>query len=137
MNLSDDDAFEEPRLELTPMIDVIFQLLIFFMVATTFQDEERELDVDLPKAETGSSLAADLDEIVINLKRDGGIVVSGQTVDEDGLARLLASAAERDPETPVTIRGDRLVHHENVVAVMDACGLAGLTALSLGTMETP
>ena len=136
MNLSDEDL-EEPRLELTPMIDVIFQLLIFFMVATTFQDEERELDVDLPQAETGSSLAADLDEIVINLKRDGGIVVSGREVDEDGLARLLASAAERDPETPVTIRGDRLVHHENVVAVMDACGMAGLTALSLGTMETP
>lgn len=137
MNLSDDDAGEEPRLELTPMIDVIFQLLIFFMVATTFQDEERELDVDLPQAETGSSLSADLDEIVINLKRDGGIVVSGQEVDEAGLARLLASAAERDPETPVTIRGDRLVHHENVVSVMDACGMAGLTALSLGTMETP
>ena len=137
MNLRDDDAQDEPRLELTPMVDVIFQLLIFFMVATTFQDEERELEVDLPPAVTGGAVTAERDELVINLKRDGAIVVGGEVVDDDDLARLLATAAERDPGTPVTIRGDRLVHHERVVSVMDACGLAGLTALSLGTLETP
>jgi len=135
MNIRDEEA-EELTLNLTPMIDVIFQLLIFFMVATTFQDPEREMDLDLPQAQSGSALETELDEIVINVKRDGSLILSGETVDRETLGRLLSSAAERDPDTPVTIRGDRLVHHEDVVSVMDACGLAGLTSLSLGTLET-
>jgi len=137
VNIRDEDPEEELHLNLTPMIDVIFQLLIFFMVATTFQDPEREIDVELPEASTGEPLEAELDEIVINIKRDGSLVLSGESVSRDELVRRLGRAAERDPETPVTIRGDRLVHHEQVVGVMDACGSVGLTSFSLGTLETP
>lgn len=137
MNLRNDEAGEELTLNLTPMIDVIFQLLIFFMVATTFQEDEREIDVELPQASTGSALVKETDEIVIHVKRDGALVVGGEVLDANALARHLALAAEHNPETPVMIRGDRLVHHEDVIGVMDACGIAGLTSLSLGTLETP
>jgi biopolymer transport protein ExbD len=137
MNIREDDGLDEPALALTPMIDVVFQLLIFFMVATTFQDPERELDVDLPPARTGSELTSKPDEIIINVQRDGALVVAGEVLDRAALAERLSRAAQLDPGTPVTIRGDRLVHHEDVVSVMDACGLAGLTSLSLGTLETP
>ena len=119
---------EQPTLNLTPMIDVIFQLLIFFMVATTFQDPEREIDVELPEASTGEPLEVELDEIVINIKRDGALFLSGEEVSREELIRRLGRAAEIDPEIPVTIRGDRLVHHEQVVGVMDACGSVGLTS---------
>lgn len=136
MNLRDETG-EELTLNLTPMIDVIFQLLIFFMVATTFQQDEMEIDVELPKASTGSELALETDEIVIHVKRNGELVLHGQTVDRATLDRQLALAAERNPETPVMIRGDRLVHHEDVIGVMDACGLAGLHSLSIGTLEAP
>lgn len=136
MNIRDEEAGDELTLNLTPMIDVVFQLLIFFMVATTFQDPEREIDLDLPQANSGSALETELDEIVINVKRDGSLILSGEVIDRDTLGLRLSSAAESNPETPVTIRGDRLVHHEDVVAVMDACGMAGLTSLSLGTLET-
>lgn len=136
MNIRDEEGGEELTLNLTPMIDVVFQLLIFFMVATTFQDPERELEVELPPAESGEVLDDELDEIIINVLRDGQLILSGETVDEATLAQRLSRAAERDPETPVTIRGDKLVHHEDVVSVMDACGVAGLHSLSLGTLES-
>ena len=137
MNLRDEEGAEEPALNLTPMIDVVFQLLIFFMVATTFLDPEREMDVELPEAASGDPVEEQLDEIVINVLRDGGLVLSGETIQQEQLYTTLARAAERNPDTPVTIRGDRLVHHESIVGVMDACGAAGLYNLAIGTMETP
>jgi biopolymer transport protein ExbD len=137
VNLRDEEGAEEPALNLTPMIDVVFQLLIFFMVATTFLDPEREMDVELPEAASGDPVEEQLDEIVINVLRDGGLVLSGEAVEEQQLYTTLARAAERNPDTPVTIRGDRLVHHESIVGVMDACGAAGLYNLAIGTMETP
>jgi len=137
VNIRDDESEESVQMNLTPMIDVVFQLLVFFMVATTFLDPERELDVDLPEATTGDVVEERLDEIVINVLRDGGFVLGGEPVDRERLSQSLARAAERNPETPVTIRGDRLVHHESIVTVMDACGAAGLFNLAIGTLETP
>ncbi|MDF1837494.1 MAG: biopolymer transporter ExbD [Planctomycetota bacterium] len=136
MKIRNEDGVEELVLNLTPMIDVIFLLLIFFMVATTFQDPERELDVDLPQAQSGSTLTEQDDEIIINVMRDGSVVLSERTVTNDELVRHLNQAAQQDPETPVTIRGDRFVHHEDIVSAMDACGSAGLHNLSIGTLET-
>lgn len=136
MNISTNES-EELTLNLTPMLDVIFQLLIFFMVSTTFQKDEKEIGVELPQASTGSALSTETDEIIIHIRRDGTVVLQGEVVDTKSLGRQLAASAESNPETPVMIRGDRLVHHEDVVSVMDACGMAGLTSLSLGTTDTP
>lgn len=126
---------EEPSLNLTPLIDVVFQLLIFFMVATTFLDPEREIDIDLPEATTGTRAEVQSDELVINVFADGRLVLSGETIAPGELLSRLKRAAQEDPRTPVTIRGDRVVHHERIVAVMDACGQAGLLNLAVGTLE--
>ncbi len=136
MNIQEEEGAEELVLNLTPMIDVIFLLLIFFMVATTFQDPEKEMDVDLPAAGSGAAPVEQPDEIVINIKRDGTLVISGQETSREALDLLLNRRAQENPDTPVTIRGDRFVHHETVVQVMDACGTAGLRQLSLGTLES-
>jgi biopolymer transport protein ExbD len=136
VNIRDDEELDEPGLNLTPMIDVVFQLLIFFMVATTFLDPEREIDVELPEALTGDAPEEQLEEIVINVTREGAYVIAGEELDRQRLDQRLAQAASRNPETPVTIRGDRLVHHESIVGAMDACGGAGLFKLAIGTLET-
>ncbi|MCP5021848.1 MAG: biopolymer transporter ExbD [bacterium] len=136
MKIRQEEGVEELVLNLTPMIDVIFLLLIFFMVATTFQDPERELDVDLPQAQSGSTLTEQDDEVVINIKQDGTVVISDREVTQEELVRHLSQTAQQDPETPVTIRGDRFVHHEDVVSAMDACGSAGLHNLSIGTLDS-
>jgi biopolymer transport protein ExbD len=136
MRIHDESASEEMTLNLTSLIDVVFLLLIFFMVATTFLDPEREIDLDLPEAESGVMPEEAPDQIVISVFEDGRISLAGRTVDRDGLLENLRQAARVNPTTPVTIRGDRLVAHERIVAVMDACGVAGLSNLAVGTLQT-
>lgn len=135
MKIETSTSDDEPVLNLTPMIDVVFQLLIFFMVATTFLDPEKEIEIELPEAASGNESEAETDELIINVLADGRIVVSGTPMTSDELRARLAETAAGNPQTPVTIRGDRLVHHEHIVGVMDACGQAGLFNLAVGTME--
>ena len=77
----------------------------------------------------------EVDEVVINLMRDGRILVSGDEVDRAALIESLTRVARRDPETPVTIRGDKEVFHQHVVGVMDACRIAGLSNLGVMTLD--
>ena len=135
MHIRDTDESEDFQINLTSLIDVVFLLLIFFMVATSFLDPEREIGIELPQAQSGEAAEETPDEIIINVLKDGTLIVSGSQVDRTGLESALKRAARANPETPVTIRGDRLVTHEQVVQVMDACGLAGLTNLAVGTLE--
>ena len=133
MHIQEDDGFEEMALNLTPMIDVVFLLLIFFMVTTTFLDPEREIDIELPSAQSAGEIERPPEEIVLNVQEDGTVVLAGEMVEPESLLDLLKSAAQHDPETPVTIRGHRAARHEHIVRVMDACGLAGLINLAVGT----
>jgi biopolymer transport protein ExbD len=135
MHINDEEVVDEMALNLTPLIDVVFLLLIFFMVATTFLDPEREISIELPEATNATQHVEVPNEIVINVLREGDLNLNGERVDRAALDSMLKRAAQNDPETPVTIRGDRLVHHEDVVGVMDACGAAGLSNLAVGTLE--
>ena len=135
MNIQGDEGAEDAVVNLTPLIDVVFLLLIFFMVATTVLDPEREIDVELPTAESAGEPDRLPDEIVLNVLADGSIVHDGRTITRDELLTVLKRAAQHDPATPVTIRGHRQAQHQNIVSVMDACGLAGLSNLAVGTSE--
>ncbi len=135
MRVRDEDLEAEPEFSLAPMIDVVFQLLIFFMVSTTYSSAEKELEVELPTAESGDAAGGAPQELVINVFRDGRVALSGKPVTSDELDRALNAAAGRNRSTQVTIRGDRLASHERIVAVMDACGIAGLSNLALGTRD--
>lgn len=134
MRIRDEDALAEPEFSMAPLIDIVFQLLIFFMVATTYSNKEKELGIDLPTTQSGESSVAP-QELVINVFRDGRITLGGRDVERDDLAAALAQAADGNVEIAVTIRGDRQVAHETVVAVLDACGIAGLSNLSVGTLD--
>ena len=136
MRIAIDESDDEMTLNLTSLIDVVFLLLIFFMVATTFLDPEREIGIELPVASSAEPRADLPDELVINVGREGQLTLGGRTLDRAGLDAELLAVARRAPETPVTIRGDRLVHHEDIVGVMDACGSAGLSNLAVGTLES-
>lgn len=133
MKIHDEGVNDELVLELTPLIDVVFLLLVFFMLATTFLDPEREIEIELPSAESAAELDQEPEEIVLNVLADGRVFHRNEELDQEQLLGLLRGAAQRDPETPVTIRGHRAALHEMIVRVMDACGLAGLTNLAVGT----
>lgn len=131
MRLRDSLEGDEFAMNLTSMTDIVFLMLIFFMLATTYAKPERALAVELPSAASGGEPPPQ--ELVINVLEDGSFVLGGEVLDRDELRAQLARTAASAPDTPVTIRGHRLARHEAIVTVMDACGMAGLTNLSVGT----
>jgi biopolymer transport protein ExbD len=135
MRIRDPEGMGEPEFSMAPLIDIVFQMLIFFMVATTYNSKEKDLSIELPFAESAEELEKTPEEIVIDVSREGQVSISGRAVQRDALVAALEEASGRRTEIPVTVRGDRLVHHEDVVAVLDACGLAGLSNVSVGTLD--
>ena len=125
---------DEPIINLTPMIDVVFTLLVFFMLATTFAERERLLDLELPYSSTAQRNQTPR-ELVINVSREGGVWIDGRALQGEQLAKVLTDAAQRDRHTMVTIRGDRRGYYDEIVHVLDACMRAGLQDVSLGALR--
>jgi biopolymer transport protein ExbD len=127
------EALEEPQINLTPMIDVVLNLLIFFMLGTRFADMERQFDVQLPTASSAQPLTSPPDEIVVNVFADGRIVVKQETLSLVELETQLRSAQARYAEQAVLIRGDGQGVYQNVMNVLAACHQARITNFSLAT----
>ncbi|MFM9059200.1 MAG: ExbD/TolR family protein [Planctomycetaceae bacterium] len=114
-------------LELTPMIDIVFLLMIFFLVASKLDEADRSIDVVLPQASAAKPLTARPREFVINIDRDGNYFAGARPVALDELGRLLRQAVADEPERQtVIVRADENVAHKFVVNAMDACVAAGI-----------
>ena len=132
-----DETESTPTIELAPIIDMVFLLLIFFLVATTFHQSEREMQIALPTATSSGPISTALREIVVNVDVDGAIIVSGTTMSPDDLRTLISDAVATNPEQKVTLRGDRNTAYANVVRVLDVCKGAGVQEPYLDTVLTP
>jgi len=124
---------EEPQLNLTPMLDVVFNLLIFFMVGTRFADLERQFDVQLPQVATAQPLTSLPDEIVVNVFPDGRIIVNREELSSGQLLSRLTEARERYSDQAVLIRGDGSASFQRVADVLAICHQAAIRNLSLAT----
>ena len=113
-------------LPFAPMLDVIFLLLIFFMLITRYLPPS--LSVTLPEAD--SSAVDDRPSVMISIDEEGLLAVDGVEYQWDALPRLLDGS---DPETAVRIAADKGTDYELVVQAMDAAGQAGLTRIALET----
>lgn len=134
MQLRDDES-DEPSINLTPMLDVVFTLLVFFMLATTFLERERLLGLELPVASHADAARKQPRELVIEVAHDGGLWIEGRRVDGPALASALRETAARDATTPVTVRGDRRSQLEQVVHVLDECMRFGLANVGVTTRD--
>jgi len=122
--------------EMTPMIDMVFLLLIFFLVATTFHQTEREMQIALPFASSAAPISSMLQELIINVDKDGRIILGGRTIEPEQLERRIADAVAQNPEQKVTVRGDRAVAYTHIVTVLDICKAAGIQEPYLDTVLT-
>ncbi|MCO6436702.1 MAG: biopolymer transporter ExbD [Phycisphaerae bacterium] len=122
------------HIEITPMIDMVFLLLIFFLVATTFHQTEREMQVALPQASHAAPMSSLLRELVINVDEEGRIIITGRTVEPGELKSMIENAVAGNPEQKVTVRGDRRTAYANIVRVLDVCKGGGIREPYLDTV---
>lgn len=126
---------EAAAMQLAPMIDIVFLLLIFFIVTWQFSKDEKDLEVAVPTAEEGADLTRTKGEIIINILADGVIRVEGSTVNLPQLRKKLADIARQYENQPVRVRGDGAVPYQRIVEVIDTCQKAGIWNISFATQR--
>ncbi|MDB3935445.1 biopolymer transporter ExbD [Granulosicoccus sp.] len=125
---------EELELNLTPLIDVVFLLLIFFMVSTTFQ-KESEISLQLPKA-TDADITSPDERIEVVINAAGRYFIEDQELVKSDVASLqnaLFKVSNGNRDIPITIRADAQVPHQAVVTAMDAAGQLGMLKITIAT----
>ena len=131
MKLREWRVSHQPRLMIIPMIDIIFFLLVFFMLSTLYMVEQKTLPVQLPAAQAAQ---ADLKkQIAVTVTANGEIYVDQENVSLDLLGKRIRTELSRQQEAFFVLRADRRVEYGRVVAVMDILKAAGVQRLSVAT----
>jgi biopolymer transport protein ExbD len=121
----------EPNI--TPMIDMVFLLLIFFLLATKFADVERDVRVKPPSSRNARPVSAIPEEIVVNVSRDGKLLIGGKENAIPEIDRLFGTAVAGNPHQAVVIRGDKNSVLQYAVDVLDLCEKHGIERTYLTT----
>lgn len=117
--------------DLTPLIDAVFILLIFFVVATTFREEEKTLRLDLPTATQSSPPSESSRQVVISVDASGRCFYDDTLVEIEAVGQRL----RQDRVTEVIIRGDSTMAYQQIVDVIDQCYRANVRAMGLATLQ--
>jgi biopolymer transport protein ExbD len=118
---------------MTPMIDVVFLLLCFFVTTQLFAQWETEIDITLPTARTGQLPQRLPGEIIINIHGDGQIVINARPLQSAELGAMLQRLAGLFPGQPVLLRADRATDYEHIIGVLDLCRQADIWNISFAT----
>ena len=119
---------KKARIEIIPMIDTVFFLLVFFMMASLSMTVYRGVPLSLPKASSGE---ARQDRVSVSVTRDGAIYLDRDQVEPAQLSERLRALREKDPEVVVVISADGDVTHRHVVEAMDAARTAGISKMAI------
>lgn len=133
MNFRTRSKSEPIAFQMTPMIDVVFLLLCFFVTSQIFSQWEAEIDIKLPTAQTGEAPQRLPGEIIVNVLASGDVVVNGRTLDAEALGTMLARLANLFPGQPVLIRADKKTAYEHVIGVLDLCRQSDIWNISFAT----
>lgn len=128
---------DDLEINITPLIDVVFLLLIFFMVTTTFNRETRLL-VNLPEASAEAAESVPT-QIEITVSREGSYAINGRVLVNnrlDTLMRGLEVESNGDRNLPILLIADADATHQSVVTAMDAIGQSGFTRLNIATQRS-
>jgi biopolymer transport protein ExbD len=135
MRIRDAQGEAEEPFNLVALTDMAFNLLIFFMAATSFTQIEKDMNVQLPRTAPFQSLSAPPRQIVINIKQDGSTIVAGKTYNQDGLDKLVQSELKSDPGRVVLIRADERSIMKYFAGVATLCRRAGVNELKIGLLQ--
>ena len=129
--------YPDAKLDMTPMIDVVFQLIIFFVVTAAMQDKAMETNVRMAMAPNGpTEEVKDPRTVQVDVIEDGTIQIMKTRISEGQLLTILNNARKTSGQsTPVVVRGDLTTKHEAIKRVMDLCGKAGLWKIRFAALK--
>jgi biopolymer transport protein ExbD len=127
---------EMPTINLTPMIDIIFQLIIFFMVGSRFTEMDKKIDVSVPTV-NGQSLPTAPTRCVVSVQKNGQLSLNGNTVTLASLIDELKALRSTQAELNVIVRGDADAPLQNVAAALAACRQAGIADVGIAVRNGP
>jgi biopolymer transport protein ExbD len=125
-----------PGLRIAPLIDIVFLLLIFFLVATTFYEAEKDIVVRLAEATQGQAREKSPRLVVVNVRESGVLVVDQRVMSLDALDAFLREAHESNRDMVVVVRCDRHARHKHFVRVLNLCEKIGVTGVAVATFHT-
>lgn len=125
---------ESEGIPMAPLIDIVFMILVFFMVTSVYSTMESEIDITLPTADSSEVSDRMQGEIFINLREDGTIVMNQREVNLDELEATLKRVAEYFPGGAVIIRGDRNANLGRAIAILDKCKNADIQNVSFAAL---
>jgi biopolymer transport protein ExbD len=134
MPLSADVPDSDP-INMTPMIDIVFNLLIFFMLSATYMIEEREIALSVPSVRGAAPSAPAPSEIVVNVHEDGRVSIDGQPLDAASLADRLRKAVANYPDQSVAIRGDEAARYQWIAEVLSIAKESGVRRMDVVVQE--
>ena len=130
--IQDDDSY---GLKMTPLIDVVFLLLIFFLVATSFYEEEKDITIKLADATEGATREKSLQMVVVNIRPSGIIVINERIHSLDETDTFLREALELNEALAVVVRCDQVAAHKHFVRVLNLCEKLGVRNVSVATFK--
>lgn len=122
-----------PSLRIAPLLDVVFLLLIFFLVATTFYEAEKDLLVKLAEASAGKERIKTPTTIIVNIRQSGIIVIDQRIHSLEQLENLLTTTKRQTPDVIVVVRCDKLAFHKYFVSVLNVCEKVGVSGVAVAT----
>jgi biopolymer transport protein ExbD len=122
---------ERPEINLTSLLDVVFLMVLFFMVSTTFAQWENRIDLKVPTVREGGAMTAPPARRVVSVTRDGTMLLDRQQVTLDQLVSRLKKAREEYPGLGVVVRGDGQGAFQHVAEALNACKQAGIEELGI------
>ncbi len=126
---------ESSGFQIAPMIDIVFLLLIFFLVTWNFSKDEMELDVQVPTAREGQESRRAVGEVILNVKADGSVVMNRREMNTEELEVALAKIQALYPDQAVVLRGDETTEYSRIVEVLDVCRAANIWNVAFATSK--
>jgi biopolymer transport protein ExbD len=123
-------------LRIAPLVDIVFLLLIFFLVATTFYEAEKDITIRLADATEGDQREKSPRIVIINVNASGVVVVNERVLNMDQLEEHLSGARNTTPELVAVVRCDKRAYHADFVKVLNLCEKIDVSQVAVATFQT-
>jgi len=122
-------------LRIAPLIDIVFLLLIFFLVATTVYQEEKDITIKLAGATEGEERMSTTRVLVVNVKKSGLIVINQRVKTPEELEKELRALKEENPNLVVIVRSDRHTYHKHFVRILNLCEKVKVGSVAVAILQ--